>query len=89
MKPVDQSEVPVIPQESFTPALSPLKSAAPVPHRQCSDFFDQQDAQNYYEALGGPKVDPSGLDLDKDGRACENYKYIPITESKDNVDPNT
>lgn len=89
MKPVDQSEVPVIPQESFVPELAPLESAAPVPKRQCSDFFDQQDAQNYYEALGGPKVDPSGLDLDKDGQACENYKYTPITESKDNDDPNS
>lgn len=66
------------------PALPPLSSAAPVPKRSCSDFFDQQDAQNYYEALGGPKVDPSGLDLDNDGQACENYKYTPITESKGN-----
>lgn len=83
LKPVDQSEVPVVPQESFVPALPPLSSAAPVPDRQCSDFYDQDDAQKFFEALGGPGRDPAGLDLDKDGRACENYKYNPITESMD------
>ena len=34
----------------------------------CDDFYDQSDAQDYYDA---DTSDPSGLDGDGDGEACE------------------
>lgn len=39
--------------------------------RDCSDFATQEQAQRYFEAHGGPERDPSGLDADGDGVACE------------------
>lgn len=67
--------VPVIPQERFTPALPSLPLSSDSIDKECRDFFDQDDAQKYYEAQGGPTSDPDGLDLDNDGQACENYPY--------------
>jgi hypothetical protein len=37
----------------------------------CSDFDTQEEAQQYFEANGGPESDPSDLDRDGDGIACE------------------
>jgi hypothetical protein len=39
--------------------------------KDCPDFATQQEAQAYYEAHGGPAVDPDRLDADHDGIACE------------------
>lgn len=37
----------------------------------CGDFGAQRQAQQFYEAQGGPAVDPHGLDSDGNGRVCE------------------
>ena len=37
----------------------------------CSDFDTQQEAQEQFEADGGPEEDPHNLDSDGDGIACE------------------
>lgn len=39
--------------------------------RDCSDFASWDDAQQFYEAEGGPERDPHRLDSDQDGIACE------------------
>jgi endonuclease YncB( thermonuclease family) len=39
--------------------------------RDCSDFANQRDAQNYFLSLGGPASDPDRLDGDGDGIACD------------------
>ena len=39
--------------------------------RNCSDFATWPEAQDFYEAEGGPGEDPHRLDRDGDGRACE------------------
>jgi micrococcal nuclease len=39
--------------------------------RDCGDFATQADAQAFYEAAGGPAVDPDRLDADGNGIACE------------------
>jgi LPXTG-motif cell wall-anchored protein len=42
--------------------------------KNCDDFSSQEEAQNYYES-NDPDADPSGLDRDNDGEACETYSY--------------
>jgi micrococcal nuclease len=43
------------------------------PDRNCGDFETQQDAQDFFEAAGGPSRDPHRLDgNDNDGLVCEN-----------------
>lgn len=91
MKPVDLGTVLPVPQESFAPALPTMTTEPPKDDKGCSDFFDREDAQKYFEAQGGPSRDPDKLDLDKDGRACENYVYNPssspaMTSSKESHD---
>jgi Excalibur calcium-binding domain len=39
--------------------------------RDCSDFSTQRQAQHYFKKHGGPRHDPSRLDADHDGVACE------------------
>ncbi|MBI1416127.1 MAG: hypothetical protein GC146_02795 [Limimaricola sp.] len=39
--------------------------------KNCSDFSSAASAQQYFLAHGGPAEDPSGLDRDGDGLACE------------------
>ena len=39
--------------------------------KDCSDFPTQKKAQKYFKKHGGPKHDPSHLDADHDGVACE------------------
>jgi micrococcal nuclease len=36
----------------------------------CADFASQQDAQAFFEAMGGPKKDPDNLDENGDGVVC-------------------
>jgi len=42
--------------------------------KNCDDFSSQEEAQNYYES-NNPDEDPSGLDRDNDGQACEGSSY--------------
>lgn len=37
----------------------------------CSDFYDQEEAQSFFEDEGGPDYDPHNLDRDGDGYVCE------------------
>jgi hypothetical protein len=37
----------------------------------CAEFFDQAEAQRFFEIKGGPSIDPYYLDADNDGIACE------------------
>jgi endonuclease YncB( thermonuclease family) len=39
--------------------------------RDCGDFASQKAAQIFYLEAGGPRMDPHGLDADRDGIACE------------------
>lgn len=48
-----------------------LVTVAHHKNRDCSDFEIQEEAQRYFEALGGPVEDPDELDGDGDGVACE------------------
>ena len=41
------------------------------PDRDCGDFSSHRQAQNFYEAAGGPGSDRHRLDADRDGIACE------------------
>ncbi|MFD2924759.1 thermonuclease family protein [Halobacillus naozhouensis] len=41
------------------------------PDRDCGDFTTQQQAQNFFEAAGGPSSDPHRLDGEGDGLVCE------------------
>jgi hypothetical protein len=41
----------------------------------CTDFDSQDDAQAFYEAMGGPVYDPYNLDDDGDGVACEEWAH--------------
>lgn len=67
--------VPTVPQESFRPAFPASPASLEVDNKNCQDFFDRIDAQNYFEAQGGPARDPDHLDTDHDGLACENFDY--------------
>ena len=40
----------------------------------CNDFATREDAQAFYEAVGGPFYDPYNLDDDDDGIACEDWQ---------------
>lgn len=37
----------------------------------CPDFDTQQEAQEFFESVGGPEEDPNDLDRDGNGIACE------------------
>jgi len=54
-------------------ALTPAAGAqtAHASDRDCSDFSNQRQAQNYFVSKGGPGSDPDRLDGDGDGRACD------------------
>ena len=45
--------------------------SAAAADRDCSDFANQRDAQNFFLSHGGPGRDPDHLDGDGDGIACE------------------
>ena len=54
-----------------TPVKPGLRYDPGGPDRDCSDFETQREAQNFFEASGGPARDPHLLDRNKDGMACE------------------
>jgi hypothetical protein len=84
-QPVAPPPVSPAPQQAFGPTLTVTPTPTHVPpvpdSKDCGSFFDQDDAQKYYIAKGGPKSDPDSLDLDKDGQACENYAYSTTSTS--------
>ena len=47
------------------------------PDRSCDDFATWWDAQNFYNAAGGPEIDPHELDGDGDGIACQSLPGAP------------
>lgn len=57
---------PAPPAPSYTGPYDPFG-----PDRDCSDFATHAEAQAFYEAAGGPEVDPHRLDRDGNGIACE------------------
>ena len=71
------------------PAAVPTAAATPTaqpsgllydpfgPDRDCGDFPQWQDAQDFYVASGGPSSDPHRLDGDSDGVACESLPGAP------------
>lgn len=53
-------------------APSSAYSPDPAIDRDCGDFSNWRDAQDFYEASGD--ADPHGLDADNDGIACETLR---------------
>jgi hypothetical protein len=49
-------------------------SATAFVDKDCSDFATWHKAQKYFKKHGGPKRDPSHLDADHDGIACEDLR---------------
>lgn len=60
-----------------TVALLGASSAAAFVDKDCSDFSTWRAAQHYYHQHGGPRHDPSRLDADHDGIACEDNPGAP------------
>jgi hypothetical protein len=52
------------------------RAARTTGDRNCSDFSSAGEAQRYFLSAGGPSADPSGLDHDGDGFACEFGKIL-------------
>ncbi len=61
-----------VPLRSFID--SKIGSKDDLRDRNCTDFKNQKEAQNFFELNGGPDKDPHGLDKDGNGLACE---YLP------------
>ena len=67
------------------PAATPTATAQPSgllydpfgPDRDCGDFPTWRQAQDFYEAAGGPYSDPHRLDGNNDGVACESLPGAP------------
>lgn len=45
--------------------------------KDCGDFGSWRAAQHYFHKHGGPRHDPSRLDADHDGIACEDNPGAP------------
>lgn len=59
-----------VPLAAFALAIAASPATAFV-DKDCSDFSSWQQAQHYFKKHGGPRHDPSHLDADHDGIACE------------------
>ncbi|WP_338780910.1 hypothetical protein [Metabacillus sp. FJAT-52054] len=57
--------------EPETPSDKPSEFDPFGPDLDCGDFSSQSDAQEVYDAAGGPGKDPHDLDRDHDGMACD------------------
>jgi Excalibur calcium-binding domain len=55
------------------PHAAPAAAPATAADRDCSDFDNQAEAQDYFIDRGGPDSDPDRLDGDGDGIACVIY----------------
>ena len=60
---------------------SETQSETEEPDRNCSDFDTWREAQDFFEAAGGPNSDPHGLDSNSDGIACESLPGSPRQRS--------
>lgn len=75
----------VAPTQTPTSTAPPVRQYSPLdlpfdpdgPDRSCDDFATWWDAQNFYNAAGGPETDPHGLDGDGDGIACQSLPDAP------------
>ena len=67
---------------SNSPA-SPGPTPTPKPEdtHNCSDFDTWAEAQDFFEAEGGPASDPHRLDRDGDGVACQSLPGAPNSKS--------
>ena len=78
-----------VPSPTVTPTTVPA-TTAPQPSatsttvfdplgedRNCGEFVNWQQAQDFYLAAGGPDTDPHGLDGVSDGTACESLTGAP------------
>ncbi|MCY3655041.1 MAG: excalibur calcium-binding domain-containing protein [Chloroflexi bacterium] len=63
------------PAAPAAPATSGYDPAGP--DRNCGDFSTWREAQDFYEAAGGPAADPHRLDRDGDGVACQSLPGAP------------
>ncbi|MYA43039.1 MAG: hypothetical protein F4Z31_14975 [Gemmatimonadetes bacterium] len=66
---------PTATQAPATPTASGYDPAGP--DRNCGDFATWREAQDFYEAAGGPAADPHRLDRDRDGVACQSLPGAP------------
>ena len=71
---------PVVP--TATASNDPRTVEVPIydpsgPDRDCGDFDTWAQAQDFYEAAGGPDEDPHRLDGDRDGIACVSLPGAP------------
>lgn len=64
-------------------AVGLIGPTAGAQDRNCDDFDSWREAQDFFEAEGGPENDPHGLDGDNDGIACESFPGAPETLDRD------
>ncbi|MDA1129209.1 MAG: excalibur calcium-binding domain-containing protein [Chloroflexi bacterium] len=70
----------IIPTATGTIAPTPVETLIfdPFgPDRNCGDFDTWEEAQEFYEAAGGPEEDSHRLDADRDGIACASLPGAP------------
>ena len=75
--------LPGAPDDDPEPPETKADPAAETPafvDRNCSDFHTWREAQDFYEAEGGPSEDPHRLDRDRDGTACEGLPGAPAAD---------
>ena len=75
--PATQPEIPTAAMPSEAPT-----GEAPIfdpfgPDRDCGDFGTWDQAEDFYEAAGGPDEDRHRLDRNRDGIACESLRGAP------------
>lgn len=63
-----------IPLAALMLALAAAAPAGAFVDKDCSDFSSWAQAQHYFIKHGGPRHDPSHLDADHDGIACESLR---------------
>ena len=61
-----------------SPPLTAPPPQAVFADRNCGDFVNWQDAQDFFLSEGGPGVDPHRLDRNSDGVACESLPGAPV-----------
>lgn len=64
----------VVPIATAALALAAAAPAGAFVDKDCSDFNSWAQAQHYFKKHGGPRHDPSRLDADHDGIACEDLR---------------
>ena len=75
VEPVTPTLTPTMPLGARTG--EPLRYDPNGPDRDCGDFDIWAEAQDFYEAAGGPETDRHRLDRDRDGIACQSLPGAP------------